>query len=67
MNKQRLHDILNQRNIQEIYYNEQPVWVQEINDNIAKIGFLNTQEEKDVYIEDLYEKSLYHDGKPMKQ
>jgi len=61
MNKQRLTEILNRKNISEVYYNERPVWIQELKDNIAKVGFVDTQEEKDVYIEDLYESNLYED------
>ena len=59
MNKQRISEILNQKNLNEVYYNERPVWIQEVNDNIAKIGFIDSNEEKDVYIEDLYESDLY--------
>ena len=43
-----------------MYYNERPVWVQEIHDNIARISFIDNFEEKDVYIEDLYENDLYN-------
>ena len=59
MNKQRISEILNQKNLNEVYYNERPVWIQEVNDNIARIGFIDSNEEKDVYIEDLYESDLY--------
>ncbi len=60
MNKQRITEILNQKNLSEVYYNERPVWIQEVKDNIAKVGFVGTNEEKDVYIEDLYEENLYN-------
>ena len=60
MNKQRITEILNQQNLSEVYYNERPVWIQEVKDNIAKVGFVGTNEEKDVYIEDLYEENLYN-------
>ena len=59
MNKQRITQILNQKNLNEVYYNQRPVWIQELKDNVAKIGVMDTNEEKDVYIEDLYERDLY--------
>ena len=39
MDKQRLSEILKQERINEIYYNDCPVWVQEIHDTHAKIRF----------------------------
>jgi H-type small acid-soluble spore protein len=60
MNLQRMHEILNNKEKCDVFYNERPVWIQEINDNIARIGFIDTSEEKDVYIEDLYEQDLYN-------
>ncbi len=59
MNKQRLNEILKNKSLNEVYYNEKPVWIQEVHDDIAKIGFLDGSREKDVYIEDLYEDNLY--------
>ena len=41
MNKKRLNEILNCRQLNEVFYNEKPVWIQEVNDDIAKIGFLD--------------------------
>lgn len=61
MNKERLSEILKQKQINEVYYNEKPVWIQDVKDDIAKIGFLDGSKEKDVYIEDLYENDLYND------
>lgn len=63
MNKQRLNEILNHRQINEVFYNEKPVWIQEVNDNVATIGFLDGTHEKDVYIEDLYESNLYDNNR----
>ena len=60
MNKQRINEILNHRNLSEVFYNEKPVWIQEVHDDIAKIGFLDGSQEKDVYIDDLYESDLYN-------
>lgn len=61
MNKERLNEILNHKNLSEVFYEEKPVWIQEVHDNIAKIGFLDGSKEKIVYIEDLYESTLYED------
>lgn len=60
MDKTRVHEILKQKNINEVFYDERPVWIQELNDDIAKIGFIDSNETKDVYIEDLYEGNLYN-------
>lgn len=62
MNKERIYNILKEKQIHEVYYNERPVWIQEVNDNIAKVGFLDSKDVKDVYLEDLYEGNLYNDG-----
>ena len=59
MNKQRLNEILKNQSLNEVFYNEKRVWIQEVHDDIAKIGFLDGSKEKDVYIEDLYESNLY--------
>lgn len=61
MQYSRVYEILNNKNKADVYYNERPVWIQELRDNIAKIGFIDSTEEKDVYIEDLYEDTLYDD------
>ncbi len=59
MNKARITEILNHRGLSDVFYNEKPVWIQEVHDDIAKIGFLDGSQEKDVYIDDLYESDLY--------
>lgn len=60
MDLERMNSILNNDNKFDIYYQERPVWVQGINENeqIAKIGFVDNFEEKDVFIKDLYERNL---------
>lgn len=60
MNLERLYTVLNNKEKVDVYYNERPVWIQEVNDNIAKVSFIDNFEEKDVYIEDLYESDLYN-------
>lgn len=60
MNSKRVFEILKNKELQDVYYNQRPVWIQEVKDNIAKVGFIDNNEEKNVYIEDLYEDDLYN-------
>ena len=60
MNLERVHAILNSKEKSDIFYDDRPVWIQEVHDNIAKVGFIDNFEEKNVYIEDLYESNLYN-------
>ena len=60
MTNKRICEILNNKTIQEIYYNEQPVWVQEVHGAKATVGFLNSSDTMDLYIDELYEKNLYN-------
>ena len=62
MDLQRIHYILDNKEKSEVFYDDRPVWIQGIDNSniIAKVGFVDNFEEKDVYIEDLYEKSLYN-------
>lgn len=61
MNSKRIFEILKNKELHDVYYNERPVWIQDVKDNIAKVGFLDNNEEKNVYIEDLYEDTLYNE------
>ena len=60
MNSARIHELLKNKQKSEVFYDERPVWMQEVNNNIAKVGFIDNFEEKDVLIDDLYEKNLYN-------
>lgn len=60
MDSKRISQILKNKEISEVYYNDRPVWIQELQDNVAKVGFMDSNEEKNVFIEDLYEKDLYN-------
>lgn len=60
MERLRVQEILRYKQLNDVFYDERPVWIQELNDNIAKVGFIDTNETKDVYIEDLYESNLYN-------
>ena len=55
MKKERIYEIVKNKQIEEIYYHDEPVWVQEVKDDVATIGFLSHPEAKDVYITELYE------------
>ena len=55
MEYNRVFEILNSKEKSDIFYDERPVWIQELNNNVAKVGFIDNFEERNVYIEDLYE------------
>lgn len=58
MNTKRAFEIVNNREICDVYYEKHPVWIQEVENNIAKVGFMDLNEEKNVDIADLYEEKL---------
>lgn len=58
MNLERINSILNNQEKYDVFYNERVVWIQGVNRNIAKVGFVDNFEEKDVPIQDLYEKNV---------
>lgn len=60
MDLKRINSILNNDEKFDIFYEDRPVWIQGVNENIAKIGFVDNFEEKDVFINDLYERNLYN-------
>lgn len=60
MNLERVHAILNNKEKSDIFYDERPVWIQGVDNHIAKVGFVDNFEERDVFIEDLYEKDLFN-------
>lgn len=60
MNLERIQAMLKNKEKTDIFYEDRPVWVQEVNNNIARVGFIDNNEEKDVFIEDLYEDNLYN-------
>lgn len=55
MDLQRANSILNNDEKCDVFYNNRVVWIQGINNNIAKVGFVDNFEEMDVNIKDLYE------------
>lgn len=60
MTNKRVSEILRSKDIKEIYYNEEPVWIQELHSNKVTVGFMNSNDTKDLYVDDLYEKNLYN-------
>lgn len=62
MNSERINFILTTNEKFDIYYNERPIWIQGFDETnkMAKVGFVDNFEEKDVFIEELYERNLYN-------
>lgn len=58
MDIDRVQAILNNKEKREIFYDDRPVWIQELAQDRAKVGFVDNFEERDVYIKDLYERDL---------
>lgn len=55
MEYNRVSEILKNKEKTDVYYNKRPVWIQELNNNVATVGFIDNFEEKNVRIIDLYE------------
>lgn len=55
MNIKRAFEIVNNKEICDVFYNNEPVWIQELDNNKATIGFMNFKEVENVNIEDLKE------------
>ena len=58
MNISRINSILNNKEKCDIFYENRPVWIQGINNDVAIVCFIDNFEEKDVFINDLYERHL---------
>ena len=58
MELNRINSILNNKEKTDIFYGQRAVWIQELNQDKAKVGFVDNFEEKDVFIKDLYERQL---------
>ena len=63
MEYNRVFNILKNKEKTDVFYNDRPVWIQELNNNIAKIGFIDNFEERDVNINDLYEDVIFFNNK----
>lgn len=55
MNFSRVQEVLNNKEKVDIFYDDRPVWIQSANKHVAKVGFIDNFEERDVFIEDLYD------------
>lgn len=55
MNIKRINEIINNSKIYDVYYNNKPVWIQEVNNDFIKVGFMDLNEEINVNVNDLYE------------
>lgn len=55
MNFSRVQEVLNNKKKVDIFYDNRPVWIQSAGSRVAKVGFIDNFEERDVFIEDLYE------------
>lgn len=58
MELNRINSILSNKEKTDIFYGDRSVWIQELNQDKAKVGFVDNFEEKDVFIKDLYERQL---------
>ena len=58
MDINKVQAILNNKEKRDIFFEDRPVWIQEISQDKAKVGFVDNFEERDVYIKDLYERDL---------
>lgn len=57
MELQRINEMLRKKEKVDIFYQDRPVWVQEVHpNNLATVGFIDNNEEKEIKITDLYEK-----------
>ena len=46
MKASKIHEILRNKQKVDIFYNERPVWIQEVNNDIAKIAMADLFEER---------------------
>ena len=58
MDLNRINSILESKEKCDVFYSGRPVWIQEVNNTTARVGFVDNFEEKDVFIKDLYERNL---------
>ncbi len=60
MKIERIQEMLKSKEKTDVFYEDRPVWIQDIHNNMATVGFIDNNEERDVFIEDLYEDNLYN-------
>ena len=58
MDINRVQAVLSNKEKTDIFYDDRAVWIQELNNDTAKVGFVDNFEENDVFIKYLYERDL---------
>jgi len=58
MNIARVNEILGNKEKCDVFYEDKLVWIQEVVNEVAKVGFIDGSEDMDVSVEDLYEENL---------
>ena len=60
MDINRVNEILSNDEKFDVFYQDRMVWIQGVDNNnvMAKVGFVDNFEERDVFIDDLYERNL---------
>ena len=60
MDIKRINDILSNDEKFDVFYQNRLVWIQGVDNNnvMAKVGFVDNFEERDAFIDDLYERNL---------
>ena len=56
MDINRINSILSNDEKFDVFYKDRLVWIQGVSNDVAKVGFVDNFEEKDVSISELYEK-----------
>lgn len=55
MDIERAHDIVNSLGVIEVLYQGEPIWIEDINGDQARIDFLNRRQRVEVPVRDLIE------------
>ena len=60
MDINRVNEILSNDEKFDVFYQDRMVWIQGVDNNnvMAKVGFVDNFEERDVFIDHLYERNL---------
>lgn len=58
MDLKQVNSILNNDDKVDVFYKDRPVWIQGVNNKMAKVGFVDNFEELDVNIADLEQRQI---------
>ena len=58
MEVRRVREILKNKEKCDVFYDDNPVWIQELNNDTVTVGYIDGSGDKDVYVKDLYESDL---------